>query len=524
MKYDYIVLGAGSAGSIMASRLSEDPGVSVLLLEAGPDYPEFERLPDEVKFGFATATDVITKDHNWEFIGKATDTAPPMRVPRGRVTGGSSAINGQMFLRGVPEDYDAWAEMGNAGWDFQSVLPYLRMIETDTEYGGDDFHNSGGPIIARRFARAELLPEQAAFYDAALAAGFPDSPDQNHPEASGIGPSPLNNPNGIRWSTALGYLNPARHRLNLTIRANALVRRILFDAPDGGAPRATGVEVESGGERFVAEGGEIILSAGPVCSPHILMLSGVGPPEQLRAQGVAVVHPLPGVGQNLRDHPFVPVTFRAQPGHVFREHDPRLQMMMSWTAAGSPLRNDMIFVMLSYATEEWTRDPGAGDAAEPIGFRIASGLYLAAGAGELRLQSPDPDRQPLLDYNYFAEEFDLRRMREGVRLIVRLSEHPDLAAQIRERISPSDAELESDAALDAFIKRNCTTGHHISGTCKMGPQSDPLAVVDRQGRVHGINGLRVVDASIMPDCIRANTNVTTMMIGEKIADGIRGGG
>ena len=524
MKYDYIVLGAGSAGSIMASRLSEDPGVSVLLLEAGPDYPEFERLPDEVKFGFATATDVITKDHNWEFIGKATDTAPPMRVPRGRVTGGSSAINGQMFLRGVPEDYDGWAEMGNAGWDFQSVLPYLRMIETDTEYGGDDFHNSGGPIIARRFARAELLPEQAAFYDAALAAGFPDSPDQNHPEASGIGPSPLNNPNGIRWSTALGYLNPARHRLNLTIRANALVRRILFDAPAGGAPRATGVEVESGGERFVTEGGEIILSAGPVCSPHILMLSGVGPPEQLRAQGVAVVHPLPGVGQNLRDHPFVPVTFRAQPGHVFREHDPRLQMMMSWTAEGSPLRNDMIFVMLSYATEEWTRDPGAGDAADPIGFRIASGLYLAAGAGELRLQSPDPDTQPLLDYNYFAEEFDLRRMREGVRLIVRLSEHPDLAAQIRERISPSDAELESDDALDAFIKRNCTTGHHISGTCKMGPQSDPMAVVDRQGRVHGINGLRVVDASIMPDCIRANTNVTTMMIGEKIADGIRGGG
>ena len=524
MKYDYIVLGAGSAGSIMASRLSEDPAVSVLLLEAGPDYPEFERLPDEVKYGFATATDVITKDHNWEFIGKATDTAPPMRVPRGRVTGGSSAINGQMFLRGVPEDYDGWAEMGNAGWDFQSVLPYLRMIETDTEYGGDDFHNSGGPIIARRFARAELLPEQAAFYDAALAAGFPDSPDQNHPEASGIGPSPLNNPNGIRWSTALGYLNPARHRLNLTIRANALVRRILFDAPAGGAPRATGVEVDSGGERFVAEGGEIILSAGPVCSPHILMLSGVGPPEQLRAQGVAVVYPLPGVGQNLRDHPFVPVTFRAQPGHVFREHDPRLQMMMSWTAEGSPLRNDMIFVMLSYATEEWTRDPGAGDAAEPIGFRIASGLYLAAGAGELRLQSPDPDTQPLLDYNYFAEEFDLRRMREGVRLIVRLSEHPDLAAQIRERISPSDHELESDDALDAFIKRNGTTGHHISGTCKMGPSSDPLAVVDRQGRVHGINGLRVVDASIMPDCIRANTNVTTMMIGEKIAAGIRGGG
>ena len=518
MKYDYIVLGAGSAGSIMASRLSEDPSVSVLLIEAGPDYPDFERLPDEVKFGFATATDVITKDHNWEFIGKSTDIAPPMRVPRGKVTGGSSAINGQMFLRGVPEDYDAWAAMGNDQWNFQNVLPFLRMIETDTEFGGDDFHNSDGPIIARRFSREGLMPEQRGFYDAALAAGFPDSPDQNHPEASGVGPSPLNNPNGIRWSTALGYLDPARHRLNLTIRPNALVRRILFEGK-----RATGVEVESSGERFVVEGNEVILSAGPVCSPHILMLSGVGPADQIQAQGIPVVHELPGVGQNLRDHPFVPVTFRTKPGHMFNEHDPRLQMMMSWTAEGSHLRNDMIFVVLSYATEDWVRDTAAENV-EPVGFRIASGLYLAVGSGEIRLQSADPDEQPLLDYNYFAEEFDIRRMREGVRLIVRLSEEPALAEYIQERMSPSDSELAEDEALDAFIRRNATTGHHISGTCKMGPASDSMAVVDQHGRVHGMEGLRVVDASVMPDCIRANTNVTTMMIGEKIADFVRSGG
>ena len=517
MKYDYIVVGAGSAGSILASRLTEDPSVSVLLIEAGPDYPDFERLPDEVKYGFATATDIITKDHNWEFMGKATDTAPPMRVPRGRVTGGSSAINGQMFLRGVPEDYDAWAAMGNDLWDFQAVLPYLRMIETDTEFGGDDFHNSSGPIIARRFSREELLPEQRAFYDAALAAGFPDSPDQNHPEASGVGPSPLNNPNGIRWSTALGYLDPARHRLNLTIRSNTLARRILFDGN-----RATGVEVESGGERFVVEGEQIILSASAVNSPHLLMLSGVGPADQLQAHGIPVVHELPGVGQNLRDHPFVPVTFRTHPGHPFNPDEPRLQMMMSWTAEDSHLRNDMIFVALSYATEQWSRDPNADDA-DPIGFRIASGLYLAVGAGELTLQSADPDRQPFLDYNYFAEEFDLRRMREGVRLIVKLSEDPGLAGLIQERVSPSDAELATDEALDAFIRRNCNTGHHISGTCKMGPASDPLAVVDQFGKVHGTEGLRVVDCSIMPDCIRANTNVTTMMIAEHIADFIKQG-
>ena len=517
MKYDYVVLGAGSAGAIMASRLSENPANSVLLIEAGPDYPDFERLPDELKLGFSTATDIITEDHNWEFVGKATDTAPPMRVPRGRVTGGSSAINGQMFLRGVPEDYDAWAAMGNDQWDFQKVLPYLRMIETDTEYGGDDFHNSDGPIIARRFTRDALMPEQRAFYDAALAAGFPDSPDQNHPEAGGVGPSPLNNPNGIRWSTALGYLDPARHRLNLTIRPNTLARRILFDGK-----RATGVEVESGGERFAVEGEEIIISASAINSPHLLMLSGVGPAGQLQAHGIPVVHELPGVGQNLRDHPLVTATFRTKPGHVFDEQAPRLQMMMSWTAEGSHLRNDMILAVLSYATEELMRDLTAENN-DPIGFRIASALYLAVGAGEVRLTSSDPDQQPFLDYKYFAEEFDLSRMREGVRLILRLAENPVLADLIEERVSPTDADMATDEALDAFIRANCSTSHHISGTCKMGPAADPMAVVDQYARVHGMEGLRVVDCSIMPDCIRANTNVTTMMIGEHIADFIKQG-
>ena len=512
MKYDVVIVGAGSAGCTLASRLTEDPERTVLLLEAGPDYADFESYPNDLKYGYNQTASAVGAPHNWSFTGISTpEQGNTMPVPRGRVVGGSSAINGQVLLRGVPEDYDNWASWGNDEWSFVKTLPYFRKLETDTDIH-DDFHGNEGPIPVRRHKEETWLPAQLAFYGACRAEGYPHDPDMNHPDSWGVGPIPMNNPNGVRMSTSLTYLNPIRHRLNLTVRSGVTAHRLVFDGN-----RAVGVEVESGGEVFVVEGDEIICCGGAVGSPQLLLLSGVGPTDHLGEMGIQVNHELPGVGQNLRDHPNVRVPVRVREDFPMDPEAPRTQLALRYTAAGSDDRNDMQILQSSFSS------PMGGDPLEGEGIRFTCILELAVGAGELKLASTDPYEQPLLDYNYLQEPWDRERLREGVRLCLKLLEGDEYQEFVEECITPTEEELASDDALDQWLLRNVTTTQHISGTCKMGPASDGMAVVDQYCRVHGLEGLRVVDVSVLPDCVRANTNATTIMIAERVAEWMREG-
>jgi choline dehydrogenase len=387
------------------------------------------------------------------------------------------------------------------------VLPYFRKLESDADIK-DDFHGVDGPVPVRRHPRENWLPLQSAFYQACIAAGFPDDPDMNHPAGTGVGAMPLNNPGGVRMSTALTYLSLCRHRLNLTIRPRTLARRVVFDGK-----RATALEVASGGETYVVEGEEIILSAGAIASPQLLMLSGVGPAAQLSQLGIGPLVDLPGVGNGMKNHPSASLRFHPAPGNSLNSDSPRNQVALRFTSEGSPHRNDIQV----QPTSSYSAGPSVDD------IRIGCRLELPFSAGKLDLASPDPPVQPKLDYQFLTDPGDRQRLRDAVRQCASLFEDPALRALTAGRITPTGSTLSDDAALDSWLQQTVTIAGHTCCTCKMGPSSDPMAVVDQYCQVYGLERFRVVDASVMPEIVRANTNATVIMMGERVADLLKTG-
>jgi choline dehydrogenase len=502
-------VGAGSAGAVLAARLSEDRHRSICLIEAGPDYTHVDQLPPRVRgfdLGLRMYAGPRLASHEWAFTARATASFLDMPVPRGRVIGGSSSINGTVFLRALRQDLDNWAAAGNPEWSFERCLPYFRKLETDCDFAHNELHGGAGPIPVSRAAQDDWLPPSQAFFAACADLGHAHCPDMNLPDARGVGPIPSNFRSGLRHSSAIGYLMPIRPRANLEVLCGTVVTRVCVS---GG--RATGVEIVAGDQREVITADEVILSAGAIGSPQLLMLSGIGPANQLDAVGVRPIVDLPGVGQHLLDHPFVMTVWDTSAAVAeFPPPGTPWQLQLRTTAPSSDVRDDGWLTMLISPTR--SADHG-------FGFTIPSSLMYEKSQGEVRLVSADPAAPPALDFNYLAEDSDRVRLRELFDLALELGRHrafDGLRVGLR---YPSSDDL---ADVDGWMARTIATGHHASCTCRMGPASDPLAVVDQRGAVYGVEGLRVIDASIFPDCPNVNLNASVLMLAEKLSDELRG--
>ena len=511
MEYDDIIVGGGSAGAVLAARLSEEPARRILLVEAGPDYPALESTPADLRDGWRMSLHA----HDWGLTAEAVP-GRPIPYPRGRVTGGCSAVNATIALRGVPADYDDWAALGNGEWSWEKVLPYFRRLEDDP-VGDAELHGRGGPVAICRWRPDELIPVQRAFFEVCRRLGFPEVADHNHPQATGVGTFPQNRRGRVRQSVAIAYLLPARQRPNLTIRPDCLVNRILVEHG-----RAAGVEVQSGADTEPVYGRRTTLAAGAIGSPAILLRSGIGPRDALAALGIELVADLPGVGANLIDHPVTRLLLVPRPGSCDPQ-TPLAQVVVRYTAAASAEFNDMQQVIFSHVD---VAGIGGQQAVAAVGAPLAIGLPVALerprSRGRLLLASSDPRTPPLIRLNFATDPEDLRRLMAGVRLAWQIAHQPEITRHTQHVALLREETVSSDDALAAYVRATVSTQFHPCGTARMGPAGDPMAVVDQRCQVPAIPNLRVADASVMPTIPRANINLTCIMIGEHVSDWIRG--
>jgi choline dehydrogenase len=524
---DYVVVGAGSAGCVLADRLSADGGAQVLVLEyGGRDNSIFIQMPT------ALSIPLNMPRFDWGLHSQPEPGLNGRRVhqARGKVIGGSSSINGMVYVRGNAGDFEEWAELGATGWDYAHVLPYFKRAE-DCVYGADAFRGTGGPLATCN-GNGMKNPLYRAFIEAGRQAGYGATDDYNGERQEGFGRMDMTVRDGVRCSTANAYLKPALGRPNLRLEMEALTTRVLFDGR-----RAVGVEYRQGGQiRRARARREVILSASSFNSPKLLMLSGIGPGAQLKSYGIEVVHDLPGVGENLQDHLEIWVQqacTQAITLNGWLNPFAKAWIGLSWLLTKRGLGATNHFEANGYIrSRAGLRHPdiqyhflaGAiaydgSSAVKGHGFQVHLGANKPNSRGHVRLTSPDPAAAPELVFNYLSDEDDRAAFRAGLRLTRELLAQPAFDPYRGAEVSPGPA-VQSDDEIDAWVTATAETAYHPAGTCRMGP--DPMAVVDPDCRVHGVDGLRVVDSSVMPTLPNGNINAPTIMIAEKVSDHILG--